>query len=406
MPAHRTCALVAVGVALYARAPRSARADEPRSLDEATFLAELATRSPRLRAGAAAAEAADAAVDAAGVRPNPSLRWEREAVPSFDSHDDFVELTLPLDLSGRRGLAISAARGEARAAAADADRAALALVIDARRAYAIAAAARQRVAALEASRVRLAELVESLRTRAASGDTAQYDAERVALELDLLDDDLSTARRELAEARIVLGGLLGTPEAPVDAADDLQLPAAIEPTAPARDDVAAARHRAAAARGELRHARRGWFPRLELGVGLLIAGAGDEDGLGYLVTVGAELPLLDRGGAAARKAAAAAERWEAEAEALAAEATAGAAAATAAVSAAADQARTFREGAARRAAKLTASVEVAYREGDRSIVELLDALRADRSAQVRVVELFREAREAELELWLAQGRAP
>src|SRR5687768_7193162 len=123
MIAHHPCALAILGAALCALSPRSARADEPRSLDEATFLAELRTRSPRLRAGAAAVEAADAGVGAAGVRSNPSLRWEREAVPSFDSHDDFVELTLPLDLSGRRGLAVAAARSEARAVGADADRA-------------------------------------------------------------------------------------------------------------------------------------------------------------------------------------------------------------------------------------------------------------------------------------------
>jgi cobalt-zinc-cadmium efflux system outer membrane protein len=405
MIAHQTCALVAFGAALCALAPTPARADELRSVDEATFLAEFRDRSPRLDAGAARVRAAEAAIAAAGVRPNPSLSWEREAVPGLDAHDDFVRLTVPLDLSGRRGLGLAAARREAEAVAAEADRGAWAVEIEARRAYATAAAARQRVAGLEAGRTRLAELVETLRSRASSGDAAEYDAERVALELDLLDDELTSARRELDAARVALGGLLGDPATPVDAADDLALPAIAEPGEARRDDVTAARRRADAAPLEARRARR-WFPTLELGVGLVVSGAEADTGVGYLVTIGGELPLFDRGAAAAGRAESAAAMWDAEADALAVEADADAAAARTAAAALGAQARAYADGPARRAARLTRGAEVSYREGDRSIVELLDALRAERTTQARALELVREARDAELDLWLALGRAP
>jgi cobalt-zinc-cadmium efflux system outer membrane protein len=269
-----------------------------------------------------------------------------------------------------------------------------------------AAAARMRVGLLESARSRLAELVDAARGRAAAGDTAEYDAERVALELDLLDDELTGARRDLAKARIALGGLLGTPEVPIDAGDDLALPTVRDAGEVVRADVTAAERRADAARVEVRHARRGWFPRLELGVGVQFSGVEALDGVGYFVLVGGELPLFDRGGAAARKAAAAAAMWDAEAAALSAEASAGVRAAREDLASVVAQAATFRDGAAGRASTLITGAEVAYREGDRSIVELLDALRTSRTAQVRIVELMREARDAELTLWLEEGRVP
>lgn len=405
MLAHTTCALVILGTALAALLPGTARADEIRSLDEATFLAELHARSPRLKASAARARAATVAIDVAGVRPNPTLSWEREAVPGLDTHDDFLRLAVPLDLSGRRALRLAAAREEAEAAAADSSRADFVLEIEARRVYATAAAARQRVAGLEAARLRLAELVATLRARSTSGDAADYDAERVALELDLLDDELTTVRRERAAAQVVLGGLLGTPGSPIDASEDLRISTVVEAEG-RRDHVAAARSRAGASRTEARQARRTWIPRLELGVGVLLAGTATERGLGYVVTLGGELPLLDRGAAAARRADATAMMWDAEADALAGEATAAAAAASLVLAAAAAQARTFNDGPLQRAARLTRGAEIAYREGDRSIVELLDALRAERTTRARALELLREARDTELDLWLATGRVP
>ncbi len=405
MFAHRLCALVVLGTALCAPTPGVARADDIRSLGEASFLAELATGSPRRAATAARTHAAEAAIPDRGPRPNPSLTYEREAVPGLDSHDDTLRLLWPVDLSGRRDLALDAARDEAGAVGADAARELHVLAIDARRAYAIAAIARERVAVLGAARARLAALVEQLATRARGGDAAAYDAERVALELDLLDDELATADRELAGARRVLGGLLGDARRPIDAADDVALPVVTPPSAPVRDDVEAAQRRARAARGEARRARR-WFPLLELGVGVRRSVTAQDTGLGYVVTIGGELPLLERGAASARRADATAAMWDAEAAALTTEAATAVELAHAETVAATTQARGFADGPARRAAALTHGARVAYVEGDRGLVELLDALATERRAEARALELRLHARLAELELWRALGRTP
>lgn len=410
MPAHRSCVLVVLGVALCAPRPGSARADEARSLDEATFLAELRTRSPRLAAGAARARAADAAVGEHGLSPNPSLAYEREHVPGLGTHDDRLRLSWPVDLSGRRDAALAVARLAADATAAEVDADALAVELDARVAYAVAAAARERHDALAAARAPLAEITALLAERARAGDAATYDADRVALELDLVDDELRSAARTRDAARAALGGWLGDAATPVDATDDVPLPAAA-PDAPdggdaaPRADVTAAHRRGDAARAEARLARR-WLPTLELGLGLQWSAAGDDDGLGYVVTLGGELPVRERGAARARRAAADAAAWDAEATARAAEAGAAVATARADLAAVAAQARAFADGPARRAAALTTGARVAYVEGDRGIVELLDALRAERAAVARALELRLEARLAELALWRAEGRSP
>jgi hypothetical protein len=78
----------------------------------------------------------------------------------------------------------------------------------------------------------------------------------------------------------------------------------------------------------------------------------------------------------------------------------------AATVAAIDAALAHRAGPAALAGRLVASVEVAYREGDRGLLELLDALRATRSAAVRDLELIHAARAAHLTLIAAQAGLP
>jgi cobalt-zinc-cadmium efflux system outer membrane protein len=70
------------------------------------------------------------------------------------------------------------------------------------------------------------------------------------------------------------------------------------------------------------------------------------------------------------------------------------------------QARRYREAQLRRAEDLVRRAEAAYREGDRPVFELLDAYRTAREVRLRELELRREARRGELDLWRALGRRP
>jgi multidrug efflux system outer membrane protein len=378
----------------------------PPTIDEATFLQRVLERSPRHHVHEERRRAATAAVGVASVLPNPKLSYEREAVPGLDVSDDFVRLGWTLDLAGRRGLASNAAR-----AGADAERAAVArdewlLEIDARSAYLDAVHARLLVQQLDDARKNLAAIVETLQSRASKGDASSYDAERAALELDTLDDERADAQRRLEIAQLRLGALVGEPGASYDASDALALPVrpAADPRAPQRADVDAALARASAADRELAAARRTWFPRFDLVVGMMSSSGSSGDGIGYIVGIGGELPIFDGGGAAARRHRADAKRWQSEARALAIEARAETEQARRELALRIAQAEAFAAGPAKRAIDLQRRAAVAYREGDRPILELLDVQRTARHAVVRALELVYEGRRAELALLRASGR--
>lgn len=389
--------------------PRFTRADDsaPAALDETSFLARVAERSPRRAVLDARVRAATAASDAASPRINPTLSYEREAVPSLDASDDFVRLGIELDLGGRRGLARRAAGASARADRSDVEGDAHAYVLEARLAYLDAVHARELAARLDEARIALAGLVEALRSRARQGDTSSYDAERAILELDNLDDDRASAHRRLVIANLRLGSFLGEPATAYRASDPLTLPPGVTAPLPApqRFEVDAALSRAARAELEARAARQSWIPRLDVTVGMIASRGVDSDGIGYVVGVGGELPLLERGTAAAARARAEARRWHAEAQALGVEASADIEQARRDLTARIAQAEVYAAGPARRAGDLARRAAVAYREGDRPILELLDAQRTARQSTLRAIELVYEARRAELALRRALGRS-
>lgn len=374
------------------------------SIDEPTFLKRV-TAAPHQRALADRSDAASASVDAAAVLPNPHLAYEREDVASLDSTDTFVRLGWPLDIAGRRGLSRDAARAGAEAERASVVQASLEVQLAARLAFLDAIYARERLARLDESRASLLAIVDSLRTRAAQGDASSYDSDRAALELDVLDDERLAARRVLVIARLRLGAFVGEPQTELDAVGTLALPVANATGTPVRSDVAAARAKERQATLEKDAANRTWVPRLDLLVGIKLSTAGTEDGVGYIVGIGGELPVFDRGTAHATKSRAEAKRWRTEAEALTVAASAELEQARRELALRLEQANTY-AAAVRRAVDLQKRAAVAYREGDRTILELLDVQRTAREALVHAQELVYDARRAEIAVWRALGRTP
>ena len=373
------------------------------ALDETTFIRRVLERGPRRGVLEARRRAAAAAVGAAAVLPNPTLSYEREAVPGIAAADDFLRLAIPLDLSGRRSRTRDAARAGAAAEGAAITADTVQLELDARAAYLDAIYARAVVDQLDRSRASLAALVDTLGKRARQGDASDYDASRAALELDTLDDERVDARRKHELARLRLGGLLGEPTTPYEPGEPLALPAAPGAAMVAhRADIDAVRARATHADREASAARR-TFPRLELTGGIMRSTSSSGDGIGYVIGLGGELPIFDRGTAAAARGHAEARRWRAEADALAAEATSDIVRARHELIARIEQAAAYAGGPVKRAADLERRAQVTYREGDRPILELLDVQRASRHAAVRSLELIYEARRAELALRRAAG---
>jgi outer membrane protein TolC len=177
----------------------------------------------------------------------------------------------------------------------------------------------------------------------------------------------------------------------------------------ARADIEVARSRARQARSEAAAAWRTWIPRLDVMVGVMAStsntGIGPGSGTGYVVGVGGELPVFSRGGPAVTRARSERLRWESEVVALTAEAQGEVIQARIALQLRIAQAIAYTAGPAQRALDLQRRATVAYREGDRPILELLDVHRTARLAAIRELELIYEARTAELAWHRAHGKA-
>jgi cobalt-zinc-cadmium efflux system outer membrane protein len=379
--------------------------------EEAAFVAELEGKDLRLVLAAARISAAQAEVTAARARPNPSLSIEREE-PYVDGSGlptNYLRLAVPFDISGRRGQRVKAAEAGVRAATSDAARSRLELIIAALRLFDDCAHARMQVELLTTSRASLVRGVEIARQRGKTGDASGYEVQRFELELAGYDDDLASARIELRRARIQLATLVGR-TGELDASSTLELPASVPPVesllarATGRGDLRAAQLREEAARRSLSAAGRGWVPTPTLTAGAVTADLGDQTGTGYVAGLSLTIPIFDRGQGERARAAAERQLAEAEARQLQRQIPGTVQLAHDTLVARIEQARRLATGQLDRLDTILRAAETAFREGDASVVEMLDAHRAARAVRLRALELRRQVARDKRELELAVGQ--
>ena len=380
-------------------------------IDEATFVAELEAKDPRAAIAAARVAAARADVAAARVRPNPSISIEREEpfVDGTGLPTNYLRLSIPFDISGRRGRQIEAAEAGVRAVSTDATQTKLEIVIQALRVFDDAARARLHVELLTNSRASLVRAVEIARKRGKAGDASGYEIQRFELELAGHDDDLATAQIDLARARAQLAALTGRTGG-LDASTNLELPTtvpALEPLvakADDRGDLRAAKLRGEAANLRVGAAGRGWVPTPTLTAGAMTVDLGDQSGTGYVAGLAVTFPVFDRG--QGDKARAAADRQLAQAEQrwLERQIPNAVRVAHTTLVARIEQARTLATGQLDRLDVILVAAETAFREGNASVVELLDAHRAARGVRIRALDLRHQVARDKRELELAVGQ--
>ncbi len=381
------------------------------SIDEATFVAEVTAKHPREAIARARIEAARAEAAEARVRPNPSISIEREEpfVDGTGLATNYLRLSVPLDLSGRRGRRIDAAETTIRAATSDAARSTHELVVEALRMFDDCARARLDLQILTATRAELVRAVDIARTRGKAGDASGYEVQRFELELAAHDDDVTTAQLELRRARIQLAALVGRP-GELDADSVLALPASVPDAesllakASDRGDLRAARLRGDAARQRSSAAGRGWVPVPTLTAGAMTADLGDQTATGYVAGLSLTIPIFDRGQGERERANAERHAADAEARALERQVPTAVQLAHDTLVARVEQARRLTSGQVARLDMIVRAAEAAFREGNASVVELLDAHRAAREVRLRAVELhYRVARDRrDLELAVGQ----
>jgi cobalt-zinc-cadmium efflux system outer membrane protein len=379
-------------------------------MTEAEALQRLSDSSPRVRAIRAAIDLARADVLAAGRWPNPRFTIDRESAAGNTEYLTMVGQLLPI--TGQRSLQMQAASALVEAASSRADDAIRRARADLRWTFARLATAQARERELTSAGERLRQLSEILSKREAAGDAAGFDRLRAEREVLDVDADRATAASERAGAQAALAAFFAEPvEATriVAVVSDTRMAppmptvdALMERAIASRGDLAAFRKEMDAANLSVRAADRRKLPEPEVIAGTKSSSVGDGD-IGSVVTVQAVVPLFDRGKIERAIAAARASQAEAAAAVFRLSLRADIESLRAIVLERRDTAARYRATAVASVDQLERIAQVSYDEGERGILELLDAYRTGAAARVRQATLNAAVRQAEIELEFVSG---
>jgi outer membrane protein TolC len=343
---------------------------------------------------------------AAGRWANPEIEYSRENLdlPGGESEDNFLWIRQRLNIAGVHGLERDAAESLQAAELSRTEFAEREVARDIRRLFYAALAAEGEAQTINAWQSRLEELTAAVERRVAVGDASRYDYLRLARELALIRGEAFDVETDAESSRDRLFSLIG--------GDSAALSGTLLPPS-ASDEIAAdivADHpllraldaEAGSAALSARAAAREVWPEVTVGFGRREFEEPGVDANGNLVMLGVEVPLFDRGDGKQFAEESRVRRLRAErtltANRLAAEARS-----------------VLREIEARRNAalllhsvddkpeSLSGIAEAAYGEGEISVMELIDAHRADLAAQRQAVARAQAARESYIELQMLRG---
>ena len=379
------------------------------SLTESQALARLSAESPRVQAVRAAIDVARADVLSAARWPNPRVTFNREAVGGTTENMLMVAQVLPV--AGRRRFEMNAASARVDAASSRVDDQVRRLRADLRLAFTDLWTAQARERELGRSGDRLRDLAEVLGRREAAGESAGFDRLRAEREVIEIEADRAAAATERAQAQGVLGSFFAAAPgpAPIEAVAPNRAPGTLPPVEElmARAEtvrgefLALQRERDAAAFME-RAAGRRRVPEPEVVAGTKSSNAGAGD-VGSILSVHLNVPLFDRGRPERAVAQARAAQVRAEEEALRVGVRTAIGAWRAAVVERRAIADRYRAAVSAGAEEIERIALVSYDNGERGILELLDAYRTASSARVRQAALDAAVREAEIELEFVSG---
>jgi cobalt-zinc-cadmium efflux system outer membrane protein len=335
--------------------------------------------------------------------PNPGVMYSREGA----GFTEFLQVEQTLPVFGIRA-ALSRA-GVAATAAAEADRDARLWMLraDAVEAVARLTAAQARLEAAQAHTGDVERLIEILRTREREGEGSRFDRLRAEQELRETRQLVTSAAVAISEARAALSAMLPRDSTVNRIAGALPPQQAVAP-------VGTLITRAASTRAELRvlqlsaeraglesdAARKARLPAPTLFGGLKRSDVESGRERGGVFGLSVSVPLFDAGRREAAKWDA--ERARVDAERVSIELQIRSEIVRASEALALRQAAVSED---REAAgdELTRIAEVAYREGEVGILELLDAVRTASRARTRSIDLRLEARLAQIALERAVG---
>jgi cobalt-zinc-cadmium efflux system outer membrane protein len=362
--------------------------------------------------------AAEARVAVAGMFPNPGLTATREQLSGVNEvyHETIFAIAQRLEIGGQRGARLTAARRGAAAAAAHVEVERLRLEFDVHRAYVRGAVALADLSVLGEATEVFRRVEESGSVRFAEGDISRFDRNRLQIERARYETLLARAALETEEASRELA-LLVQPDSIGDgrgllAAEPLGELGAVAPSrtldaalaaAVERPEVRAAAAEVEAAMAALSLVRRERIPDLTVSGGFKHQADGFQ---GAVVGLTLPLPLWNRNRGGVAEAQALADAALARRELALRRAQNDIRRAWDTQRSLQERMRTLGETLLPESAGLLETARVAYGEGEMSLIELLDAADAYRSARESVNHLLGDYLIALYDLQRATGRLP
>lgn len=365
----------------------------------------------RGRAGEAEADAL-----AASLQANPTLELARDKTGT--SRETSWQLAQPVDLSGRRGLREDAARHRVRAVESDNLARRNERAADVRRSFHDLLRQQETLRAVGNWAARFANIGRVVDKLARAGEVAGYDRRRMAREQHTAEAKLAETRADLERSRARLNALIGRECCNAEAGNSVvgRLSPDVPPPLPPllarlgeRPDLAALAARADAFQADNAVAQRN-LPEVTIGIGSKRVddggGASTIRENGKLLTLSFALPLFDRQQAGDRRSAAQAMTARAELSLARQQAEGELAGLHRQVTQLIAAAERYRADAVAPSADLVRIAETAYRAGESTILELLDAYKGALDAETTALALEWKAREAHIELDQLTGNHP
>lgn len=374
---------------------------------EARVLESFLNQSPYAREANARVAIARAEARGRTLYANPSLNFSREGAGLTEFYQ--AEQTLPL--SGRRKLLQQAGDASVRATAADGAFSVWQVRSALRQAFYRSIAAQERHALYAASITELDGVLQVLRVREREGEGSKFDRLRTEREKAELLAELALTRAEMALSRGLLLAFLpaGTAVPVVTGSIETRIlppPAGelVQRALSVREDYRAEVRRAEQYGLEQRAAERLRIPEPIVSAGLKRADLGQFPALPRTVANGpvfgitVPLPIFNKGQAEVARFAAEQERVSARLQALTQQIKATVEGISEAFAIRSQTRDAYRAELADTGPELIRIATVAYQEGEIGILQLLDVYRAQRSAQLRMLDIQAAVKEAQIEL--------
>jgi cobalt-zinc-cadmium efflux system outer membrane protein len=364
--------------------------------------------SPDIAAAREAVRAAEARARQAGAYPNPVLSVQREHTTGDGNilAQNIASVDQTLEIGGARGARIEVARRRHDAAVARLAAVTAQVEYDVTRAYAAVTAADRRAALAEQATMAFSRAGAVSATRLASGDVSGYAHRRIQLEAARYAGASAEAALARRAARLTLATLIASSPSAIDSLRDVTItelePIAALPATVTSDSLVrlASRHRAelrlAQSEAGVASAESQLAQRERVPLPTLTAGYKDErvaDGVslsGYVAGISIPLPLWDRRSGAVEAADAESRRRVLEVEAVRRRVRREIEDATTGLRAAEEQMALLHPHLGPESESALRAAQVAYSEGEISLVEWLDAVRAYQEAETSFATLRAE----------------